>query len=144
MPLPQQVNDMQTPLEVHFHNVDQSPALEARIRKLAARLERFSAHIIHCRVTLEVQHRHHHQGNLFDTIVRIAVPGEEIVARSAHAADLAHEDPYVTLRDAFSAARRQLLEYERRRRGEVKTHVGPEEQVSGIDRGAGPDAASLH
>ena len=34
----------------------------------------------------------------------------------------AHEDFYVTMRDAFNAARRQLEDYVRRRRGKVKRH----------------------
>ncbi|MDX1488117.1 MAG: cold shock domain-containing protein, partial [Acidiferrobacterales bacterium] len=34
----------------------------------------------------------------------------------------AHEDVYVALRDAFAAARRQLGDYARRRRGDTKVH----------------------
>lgn len=124
---------MQIPLEIDFHHIDRSPALEARVRELAARLERFSAQIIHCRVTLEARHHHHHQGNLFDVAVRITLPGEEIVIHRAHPGDHAHEDPYVALRDAFRAARRQLQDYERRRRGDVKTHVELRGRVREID-----------
>ena len=117
---------MQIPIEISFHNLDRSAALEARVRELAARLERFSQQIIHCHVTLEAPHRHHHQGNLFDVNLRITVPGSEIVVHRAHPADQAHEDPYVALRDAFRAARRRLQDYERIRRGDVKTHTGPD------------------
>jgi ribosome-associated translation inhibitor RaiA/cold shock CspA family protein len=124
---------MQIPLEISFHNLDRSAALEARVRELAARLERFSQQIIHCHVTLEAPHRHHHQGNLFDVNLRITVPGSEIVVHRAHPADQAHEDPYVALRDAFRAARRRLQDYERERRGDVKTHVEPRGRISEID-----------
>ena len=37
----------------------------------------------------------------------------------------AHEDPYVTLRDTFNAAQRQLEDYVRKLRGKVKTHETP-------------------
>ena len=129
---------MQTPLEIDFHNLERSPALEARVRKLAAQLEKFSPQIIHCHVTLEAPHRHHHQGKLFDTILRITVPGREIAIRHAHPADHAHEDPYVALRDAFKAARRKLQDYERERRGDVKTHAEPPHgRICELDREQG-------
>jgi cold shock CspA family protein len=37
----------------------------------------------------------------------------------------AHEDPYVAVRDAFDAARRQVEDYVRKRRGETKSHDTP-------------------
>ncbi|HEV2286535.1 MAG TPA: cold shock domain-containing protein, partial [Steroidobacteraceae bacterium] len=53
-----------------------------------------------------------------------SLPDKEIAIRHAHPADHAHEDPYVALRDAFRAARRQLEDYERRHRLDVKSHAG--------------------
>jgi cold shock CspA family protein len=50
------------------------------------------------------------------------MPGEEIIADRHPAKHQAHEDVYVALRDAFNAARRQLEDYVRKRRGKVKTH----------------------
>jgi ribosome-associated translation inhibitor RaiA len=46
------------------------------------------------------------------------VTGEEIDIRLQPTSD----DVYVSIRDAFDAARRQLEDYERRRRGQVKAH----------------------
>jgi cold shock CspA family protein/ribosome-associated translation inhibitor RaiA len=113
------------PLQITFRNMEPSPALEARIRALAARLDRFSTQIIGCHVSVERPHQHHQQGALFDFHIGLTVPGEEIVIRRAHSASHSHEDPYVALRDAFRAARRKLEDYERKRRGDVKTHVSP-------------------
>jgi len=107
---------MQIPLEIAFRHMDPSPALEARIRKLAAGLEKFSTQIIHCHVTIESPHRHQQQGRLFDVALRVTVPGDEIVIGRVDPADHAHEDVYVALRDAFKAARRQLQDYERQHR----------------------------
>jgi ribosomal subunit interface protein len=126
---------MQIPLEIVFRNMDPSQALEARIRGLAARLEKFSPHIIHFHVTVETAHRHQQQGRLFDVALRITVPGDEIAIRDTDPADHAHEDVYVALRDAFRAARRRLQDYERRRRQQVKFHADTTEgRVSEIDR----------
>ncbi len=111
------------PLQITFRHMDPSPALETRIRELAARLERFSQHIMRCHVIVEPPAHHKHQGFLYDFRIDITLPDEEIAIRHAHPADRGHEDPYVALRDAFRAARRKLEDYERKRRGDVKTHV---------------------
>ncbi len=113
------------PLQITFRHMDPSPALEARIRELAARLDRFSQHIMRCRVVVEPQSRHSHQGALYDVRIDLTLPDQEIATRRSHPASRAHEDPYVALRDAFRATRRKLEDYERTRRLDVKTHVGP-------------------
>ena len=116
---------MKLPLQITFRHMDPSPALEARIREFAARLDKFSAQIMHCHVIVQPPSHHKHQGALYDFHIDITVPDEEIAIRHSHPADHAHEDPYVALRDAFNAARRKLQDYERKRRGDVKTHSGP-------------------
>lgn len=109
---------MQLPLQITFRHMEPSPALEARIRELAARLERFSSHITRCHVIVEPAPHRQHQGGLYEFHLDITVPEEEIAIRRARPADHSHEDPYVALRDAFHAAQRRLEDYERVRRGE--------------------------
>ncbi len=109
------------PLQVTFRHMDPSPALEERIRQLVSRLDRFSEQIMRCHVIVEPLAHHKHQGALYDFRIDITLPDEEIAIRHAHPADHAHEDPYVALRDAFLAARRKLEDYERKRRGDVKS-----------------------
>jgi len=104
------------PLQITFRHMDPSPTLEARIRELAGRLERFSSQIIRCHVIAEPAPRHQQQGGLYDFHIEIKLPDEQIVIRHTHSTDPAHEDPYVALRDAFHAARRKLEDYERKRR----------------------------
>lgn len=113
------------PLQITFRQMDPSPALEARIRELASKLDRFSEHIVRCHVVVEPPARHKHQGFLYDFRIDITLPEEEIAIRHAHPADHAHEDAYVALRDAFRAARRKLEDYERKRRRDVKRHSQP-------------------
>jgi cold shock CspA family protein/ribosome-associated translation inhibitor RaiA len=112
------------PLQVTFRHMEPSPALAARIRHLADRLDRFSPHIMRCHVTVEAPHRHHSQGNLFEIRIDLTVPGREIAIRRAPSADHAHEDAFVAARDAFRAARRKLQDYERKRYQQVKSHTG--------------------
>ncbi len=128
------------PLQITFRHMDPSPALEARIRELAAKLDRFSDQIMRCHVIVQPLAGHQHQGSLYDFRIDVTLPDEEIAIRHAHPADHAHEDPYVALRDAFRATRRRLEDYERRRRGDVK-HLNETAQgrISELDteRGSG-------
>jgi ribosomal subunit interface protein len=116
---------MQIPLEIRFRNMDPSPAVEARIREKAAKLERFHDRIIGCSVVVEAPHKHHHKGKLYSVHIDISVPGKDVVIDRAKPLDHAHEDVYVAVRDAFNAAARRLEDYTRRMRGDVKSHVTP-------------------
>ncbi|HEY8519254.1 MAG TPA: HPF/RaiA family ribosome-associated protein [Gammaproteobacteria bacterium] len=116
---------MQVPLEIQFHNMERSDALEAAARKHAEKLERFADDIVSCRVTIEAPHKSRRHGKVYQVTVDVRAPGGEIVASREPGLDPAHEDPYVALRDAFKAARRRLQDYVRVRRGKVKTREGP-------------------
>ena len=113
---------MQIPLQITFRNFEHSDAVEARIREKAQKLERFAEHITSCRVTLEAPHQHQQKGNLYSVVVDITLPGQEIVANRHSDKHQAHQDIYVAIRDAFNAAQRQVEDYVRKRRGDVKNH----------------------
>jgi cold shock CspA family protein/ribosome-associated translation inhibitor RaiA len=105
--------------------MDPSPAVEARIRERAARLEHLFDRVTSCRVVVEARHHHHHKGNLYGVRIDLRVPGEEIFVGRAGPLDHAHEDVYVAIRDAFDAAARRLEDHARRFRGDVKAHETP-------------------
>jgi cold shock CspA family protein len=113
---------MDLPLQITWRGLEPSEAVEADIREKADKLEHFHGHIVSLRVVVERPHQHHHKGNLFHVILDIKVPGREIVVGRGPAAHHAHEDAYVAIRDAFDAARRQLQDHSRLRRGDVKRH----------------------
>lgn len=71
---------MQVPIEVYFHNVDRSDAVEAEARERAGELERYAPDIVSCRVTVEAPHRHSRKGEIYRVAVDVQVPGAEIVA----------------------------------------------------------------
>lgn len=108
---------MQRPIQITFKDIPHSDAVESHIREKAAKLETFYPNIIGCHVTVETPHKHQHQGKLHNVRIDIKVPGSEIVVNRDK-----HEDLYVALRDAFDAARRQVEEYGRKQRGDVKRH----------------------
>lgn len=113
---------MQVPLEITFRGFPHSDAVEAKIREKVAKLEQFCDHIISCKVAVESGHHNQHQGNLYHVRIDLAVPQKHILVSRDHHDKQAHEDLYVALRDAFDAAKRQLEEYVRISRGEVKNH----------------------
>jgi len=113
---------MQTPLQLSFHNLAHSPAIEKAVRKHVAKLGQFNGDIVSCRVTIESPHKHHYKGKLYRVVVDILLPGKEIVVSRTPDDQHAHEDVYVAIRDAFDAARRQIQDYARIQRGEIKTH----------------------
>lgn len=109
---------MQVPLHITFHGLDVSPALEARIREHAAKLEQFYDRITRCEVAVELPHQHHRHGKHWHIRIQLTVPGQDIVVSRDPGRDEDHEDPYVAVRDAFAAARRQLEEHVKRVREE--------------------------
>jgi hypothetical protein len=114
---------MSFPLQITFRHMPPSRIFENRIRELARRLEKFSSRIASCHVLIEQPHQSVSQGGLFDVHVTLAVPGKVIAVSRSHSGDPKHSDPYVALRDAFTAAKRQVQECERMARGEMKTHA---------------------
>lgn len=115
---------MRIPLQISFHEVDQTEALEAAIRDRASKLERFSDDIMSCRVAVEAPHRRQQRGTHYRVRIDLTVPGDELVVARDPSEHDAHEDVFVAIRDAFHAARRQLEDYERKRRGQVKQSRG--------------------
>lgn len=126
-------------VQVTFRNMAVSPALEQEVRARAAWLETFYSGLVGCRVLLEIPHRHRARGHQIHVRIELLLPGEEIVvsheptqhpslkdaqSESAHKeTDLggAHKDAFVAIHGAFDVARRQLEDYARRQRGDVKT-----------------------
>lgn len=116
---------MQQPLQITFRDIPRSDALHKDICEKAAKLEQFYDRIMACRVVVEAPHSHHHQGNLYHIRIDLTVPGGELVVNRAPKEHHAHENPYVAVRDAFDAARRQLQNYAKKQRGKVKYHETP-------------------
>lgn len=110
---------MQIPVEVTFRGMAPSPAVEAAATSWAQRLGRFHQRIQSCRVWVELPHRHRRHGDRFQVKLVVAIPGDEIVVAHEHG----HADPYLALADAFIAARRQLHDRARIRRGDIKHHA---------------------
>lgn len=141
---------MQTPLQITFRDMEPSDAVEAAVREKAEKLEQF-AEIMGCRVVVQMINKHQKKGTLYQVSIDLTVPGEELVVSRDHGIDHSHEDIYVSIRDSFDAARRQLQDYHRISHQKVKAHeVPPHGRVAEIfpDEGYGrietPDGRSIY
>jgi len=128
------------PIQIAYRNMEPSESISARVNAEAAKLNRYFDRITSCRVVVEAPHRHHRRGEPFHVRIELGVPREELVVTQAPSPkhgledggtskwvkhlepDGRHKEMYVTIRDAFKAARRQLEDYVRRLRGDVKIH----------------------
>lgn len=113
---------MLIPLQITYRGMEQSEALSAIIHTKVRKLERFFKHISGCRVLVEQPHHHRRSGEHFHVRIDLTVPGDELVVEREPALRSRHEDAYVAVTDAFSAARRELQDYARRRGGFTKRH----------------------
>lgn len=131
-----------TPVQITFRHMDPSAAVEARIRDEVADLDQSFGRITSCHVVVEAPHQHHeNSGRTFQVSIEIHVPGSVIVVNrdpSQHSTLVQgkaeawekhlelqpdHKDVYVCIRDAFKSARRQVEDYARVLRGDVKHHA---------------------
>lgn len=113
---------MQTEPQITFDDLPVDDDVRSAVLDHVARLEATSDRITGCHVVIAQPHRRHREGRLYSVRVDLVVPGAEIVVNRNHPLDHAHEDVYVALRDSFDAARRQLEDHMRHRRGAVKRH----------------------
>jgi ribosomal subunit interface protein len=117
---------MKVPLQITFRHVDRSDDVEQKIRERAAKLDSLYDQIMTGRVVVDLPQQRHRKGKIFQVEVDITVPGKELVVNRDPLLNHAHEDIYVAVDDSFDAMERQLTEYARTQRGEVKRGVAAE------------------
>ena len=108
-----------------------TPWIVELVNERAGRLENYCEHILSCRVTIEMPHKHHHSGNHYRVKIDLSVPEHEIVVDRDPSKHDAAKDINAVLSEAFDSAKRQLQEYVRMRRGEIKNKANTpiEEQL---------------
>lgn len=112
-------------LQITFHGVGHSREVEAKIRSRADKLSRCCDSVMGCRVAVESPHHHSQDPHEFKVRVEVAVPGEKIVGSGRPGEHRVYTDLYLAVRHAFDAVRRQLEDYEdrRRQRARQQQHV---------------------
>jgi len=114
---------MQEPLQIAFHNLEPSEALERRVREQWAKLERRYDDIIGARVVIEAPHKQPHKSTLGISI-SIGVPGRDLQVKREQRLHESDDHATWVINQAFDAAARQLEDYAQKQRRDVKTHEG--------------------
>jgi ribosome-associated translation inhibitor RaiA len=99
-----------------------SEAVETRIRQNVDKLKRSCDNLLGCRIVVEAPHAHQRKGGLYQTRIDLTLPSETIVVNREPGLHKSSVDVYVSIRDAFAAAERQLQKHSKRRQGKVKAH----------------------
>lgn len=120
---------MTFPVHITYRDFPSSEALSARINEEVLKLGQFYDRITSCHVVVELPHKHKVHGRHFRIKVDVSLPGKVISVGRDPAEHREHEDPYLTVTEIFHIARRQLQDYVRVRRGDVKHHEAPPEGV---------------
>lgn len=102
---------MDTTLQISFHNLPHSDAVEHDIRERVAKLEGLFDRIVGCRVVVEAPSRNAGGAAAFAVNIEIAVPGQDIVVKPEPAADMR-----TAVSQAFDAAKRRLKAHAEKRR----------------------------
>lgn len=110
---------MTTPLEISFHGIEKSDAVEARIREKFARMEEHFERITHARVVVTSPNRAGQRARMFQVKIDIGVPGHQPVVINQEGQE-PYPDVFIALRDAFSAATRKLDETSDRMKREAR------------------------
>jgi ribosome-associated translation inhibitor RaiA len=111
---------MDNALDVTFRGMSPSTSVQEAIQQWRARLEHTYGRIQRCSVVIAQPHQHQRRGKLFHVHVDLTVPGRDIAVSREPARGDDHENVYAAIADAFRAARRQLRDHARIRRGEIK------------------------
>ena len=102
---------MKIPLQISSRKLSLSSNAIEIIKHKVEKLESFCDKIISCRVMVETPHRHKNHGSLYNVSIDISIPGAELAINKE-----GHEDFFVAIRDAFEAARRQIIQYFRKQK----------------------------
>ncbi len=102
---------MDSPLEIAFHGLQGSPALEDNIRQQVKKLERHCKNLVSCRVTLEASGGRGLPNGHVSVHIMLGFPGKDLaISHDPHHGkeQRAHPDAYTAVRDAFKVAERQV------------------------------------
>ena len=113
---------MQLPLQVTFHGITPSEAIQRYVERKATKLDLMAPNIVRCHVVIEAPHRHSREGRRYAVRIDVRMPGRE-VAISRELGD-SEQDAYAAIDEAFDEAKRRLREAVDVRRGDVKSHEG--------------------
>ena len=111
-------------LDIAWHNMPPSDAVEADVRKRFAKLCTICTDVTSARISLDQPHHPQAKPHAYSVMLEIHVPNTTIVVDNSAGEEL-HRDLHQLIHHSFDAARRQVQDYRRIRQGKVKRHSAP-------------------
>jgi ribosomal subunit interface protein len=100
---------MATQVEVHFHGIEKSEAVEQRVREKVAKLKKHFTQMTSCRVAVEVPQRKADRPTVYQIKIEIGVPRRApVIVSHERTGSHANEDLPLAIREAFEAALRKV------------------------------------
>jgi ribosome-associated translation inhibitor RaiA len=100
---------MNATVEVHFHGIEKSAAMEQRVREKVAKLEKHFSRMTSCRVAIEAPQRTPEKPKVYQIKIEIGVPRRaSIVVSHERKGSHASSELPLAIRDAFDTALRTV------------------------------------
>jgi ribosome-associated translation inhibitor RaiA len=96
------------PLQVVYRNFSSTDSISDTILSHIEQLESIYDRILRCQVIVSAPHRHSQHGRFFHVLIKLHIPGRDIVVTREPERDEGHQNLYVAIRDAFDSAERLL------------------------------------
>ncbi|PSO78930.1 MAG: DNA-binding protein [Cyanobacteria bacterium QS_4_48_99] len=118
---------MKVPLEISYRDIEKTDAIDTLVREKAAKLEEFHGEINSCRVALEKEHGSPDSGSPYRVRIDLRVPpSHELAVTKNPEESTQYVELETVIREAFEAARKQLVKLNEQQQGEVKEHLQEE------------------
>ena len=116
---------MTNTIDIKWHNLEHSTAVEAEIRKRFARILCYAGDITTARISIDQPHHPSRKPHAFHVLLEIHIPGTAIISHqppTEHGSVQEKLDIFSLIHRTFDAAQRQLLDHNRLKQGRSKQH----------------------
>lgn len=122
---------MKIPPEITYRNLEKTEAIDNLIGEKIAKLEQFCDYMNSCHVVVEKANENPSSGSPYRVSIDITIPHSREIA-VVQSPDTGKQYPPLeaVIRDAFEAARRQIVSISTEQQGERKTH--PEQRMDAV------------
>lgn len=117
---------MTTNIEVSWHNIEPSTAVEAEIKKRFTKLLDYADGITRARISINQPHHPSRKPHTFQVLLEVHIPGTTVISQQPATTQGSLQetlDIYLLIHHAFDAARRQILDHNRLQQGRSKQHA---------------------
>ncbi|NJK37426.1 MAG: ribosome-associated translation inhibitor RaiA [Oscillatoriales cyanobacterium RM2_1_1] len=109
--------------EITYRHIQKTAEIETLVEEKIAKLEQFCDRTNSCRIAIEKAHDHPKSGSPYRVRIDMTVAlGHELAVNRSPDQGTQYVPLDAVIRDAFEAARRQLVELVERQNDQVKTH----------------------